>query len=521
MPQVIAEPRIRMPFPYKGLDESLSFQDERPLTTPSCQNVRGYEPLTGRMRGGTRAGYSLFTPNQFNSGASIQDISSIAIQNTSDATSMKSTRTVKYLTVAGGKLYSFTSAGQTALNASFLSTTMPVVYSSECCGVLWWVDGTQYKYYNAAAGTTGTWTASAGSLPASGSERARLITTYRGRIVLAGLRTDPANYYMSRVGDPTDFDYAPSTETDLDATAGNTANASKAADAITGLISWSDDVLIFGCNSSIRIMRGDPLEGGEVDFVSDIGMAWGKAWCKDPYGTVYFYGSDGMTYSMTPGNSPRKMATQIQDRFAAIDLSTKMIRLLWDNAEHGFHLYASAFGSSAATTHYWYDAYNDAWFPDVFATNTMNPLAVANLDGDDPANRVAAIGTRNGYILKSNPDVKTDNGDTITAYVMIGPLQGKALDALLLKELQAVFGSDSDAAAFSLYAGNSAEVAYNSSAFQTGTWVPERNHSTLVRKEGAAFFVKLATNAAGSAWQLESLFAKISPLSDLRQRLLV
>lgn len=47
-----------MPFPSRGLDESAGFQVQRPLTTPVGKNVRTYEPMSDRARGGSRFGLS-------------------------------------------------------------------------------------------------------------------------------------------------------------------------------------------------------------------------------------------------------------------------------------------------------------------------------------------------------------------------------------------------------------------------------------------------------------------------------
>ena len=51
-------------FPEKGIDLSVPFGQQAPGTTPDCLNVRLKEPLTGRKRGGTRAGLAKFIEEQ-------------------------------------------------------------------------------------------------------------------------------------------------------------------------------------------------------------------------------------------------------------------------------------------------------------------------------------------------------------------------------------------------------------------------------------------------------------------------
>ena len=53
-------------FPIYGIDQSMEFEQQRPETTPSALNVRGWEPSTQRDRGGSRQGLSKYIPSQLN-----------------------------------------------------------------------------------------------------------------------------------------------------------------------------------------------------------------------------------------------------------------------------------------------------------------------------------------------------------------------------------------------------------------------------------------------------------------------
>ena len=75
---------------------------------------------------------------------------------------------------------------------------------------VWFADGTNWCYYDPTTNAVSTWTANFGALPGviGSLNTPRLICTWRGRTVLSGLIDDPENWFMSAVGDPTDWDYA-------------------------------------------------------------------------------------------------------------------------------------------------------------------------------------------------------------------------------------------------------------------------------------------------------------------------
>jgi len=47
---------FELPFPYKGKNENWSASRQPPLTSPSLNNVRVYDVLKNRARGGQRPG---------------------------------------------------------------------------------------------------------------------------------------------------------------------------------------------------------------------------------------------------------------------------------------------------------------------------------------------------------------------------------------------------------------------------------------------------------------------------------
>lgn len=64
-------------FPYAGIELTHPSLMSRPDTTPVAENVRFFEPLTGRGRGGSRPGIDKFIPEQVSSNHEIQMIAAM------------------------------------------------------------------------------------------------------------------------------------------------------------------------------------------------------------------------------------------------------------------------------------------------------------------------------------------------------------------------------------------------------------------------------------------------------------
>lgn len=56
------ENNIDLPFPLGGLDVTAEFQEQKPGTTPEAINVRGFDPIARRARGGSRPGIAHYAP---------------------------------------------------------------------------------------------------------------------------------------------------------------------------------------------------------------------------------------------------------------------------------------------------------------------------------------------------------------------------------------------------------------------------------------------------------------------------
>lgn len=337
---------ITLPFPTKGLNVVAPRHAQPDGTCADCLNVRTFDSLEGRARGGMRPGLAKYCSVGMAASKRVQDLNYVTtIINAAPNTNGLAVRTVVPMVVANGIVKTFNTTTVTSANTggnATLSSTAPFMFSASLFGNVYITDGLNTKVWNAASNNTSDWTASPGTLPGTpGTAVPRLIESWRGRIVMAGLRTDPHNFWMSALGSPNDWDTAPDVITETQAIEGATAEVGKVGDVINCIIPYSDDVLLFGCDHSIWQLSGDPAASGRLDMISDVtGMAFGRPWCKDDAGTLFFFSSRGGVWVREPNSPPVNISDgSIGPLIVNTDLNTNMIRMVYDDRQKGVHLF--------------------------------------------------------------------------------------------------------------------------------------------------------------------------------------
>lgn len=524
-------------FPKAGVDLSLGYarQPARPAafgeyarTCALGNNVRAYDAVAQRFRGGSRPGLTKFVSTPVVSGWIVQHLELVVTTGTdtpggSVAQSSLSGRVVTLVAVSQGQVYAL-AAGGTAWSQATNSTgeTPPLNYSGVMRSAVnnqrvWFADGINYAYYDPKTHTVYRWQASAGTLPAdSANNTPRLICTWRGRTVLSGLLLDPQNWFMSRVGDPTDFDYGPASFSPAQAVAGNNAPQGLIGDVITALIPYSDDVLIFGGDHTIYMMRGDPLAGGQIDLVTDaIGIGWGEAWCRSPDGTIWFFSNRTGIFTLVPGQQPVRMSQQIDSLLKDIDTGAYGVRLVWNDRYQGVHVFVTKLEAPGSTTHFFYETRTGAWWTDTFGSTDLDPLCAAVFDGNRPDDRVALIGCWDGYVRAIDPAATDDDGVAISSTVVIGPLLTQTSDEMMLREVQGVLADGSGTVTWDVLTGATAQTALASSSAKTGTFSGGRGLTQVVRRSGHAVYLKLTSVVK---WAMESIRVVVGTRGDVRRR---
>lgn len=516
-------------FPMKGINVDVPRTAQPPDTCVDCQNVRVHDSLADRERGGMRPGLSKYVTGPFNGANRIQDINfATIIAANPPAASSLSYREVKNVAVSGGVVSQFnttTITNATVTGSATLNATVPFIFSAELFGRLYYADGRDYKIWVGSNNTTIDWSPSAGTLPGTpGTLVPRLIDSWRGRIVLSGLTSDPHNWFMSKLGDPLDWDFAPGTVNETQAVQGGIGVVGKVGDVVNALLPYSDDVMIFGCDHSIWQLLGDPQAGGRMDLLSNtVGMAFGRPFCQDTTGNIYFLSSRGGVYRMAGGGGNPEPMTQdtVESLIQDINLNTTYVRMVWNEDQHGFHLFLTPF-TSANTDHWFYDARSNGWFKDRLGLAAFGPTASKVIDGDDPDDRFVLLGGFDSEIRKFDATAADDDGTAITSFVIIGPSMGEeGRKEIIISELQALTDLNSNVIKYEVLSGDTPDQALNTATAGftgEGTWSPGLGSVENPRERGYYVYYKIGTTAANTQWSLERVRSRVIILSETRGR---
>jgi hypothetical protein len=531
-----------MHFPKAGMDRSAAFgrQPNRDVgesvyarTTHRGVNVRAFEQGGRRRRGGSRRGMSRFI-DAVPGGTEwlVQHLAVIATTGASAVPiqSSNSGRTVVLLTVVAGNVYTAEPGSTSWTSATNASSTTPplaatgLMASTACDQKLWLADGSRYRVFDPRTLTVSDWTPSVGSLPVdSAGNKARLLTTWRGRVVAAGLPLDPHNWFMSRVAGsgagPLDWEYGSDDNDSAQAVAGSNSPIGKVGDVITSLVAYSDDVLIFGGDSSIYRMTGDPFHGGQIDLVTDrVGFAWGVPWCRDPNGRLFFFSSTGGVYVMDPGSRgslPVRISQPVEQLVQDVNTGTHGVVMEWDDTFQELHVWVTYLATEAVTDHYVWEERTKAWWIDRYADKAMNPLCSCVLDGNRPEDRVLLVGSWSGHVNKLDPDATTDCGEPIESEVLLGPLRSPNLDDIVTDQLQAVMGVDSGAVTLEFLVGKTAEAALASDPISVATVGAGRSPTFAKRVAGHATYLRATSS---EAWAMEEVRLRTTVKGQTRRR---
>jgi hypothetical protein len=541
MPQTDAT-HWQLHFPKGGIDRSQAFgrQPNRDVgesvwarTTHRGVNVRAFERQGRRRRGGSRCGLSKYLDARPGGLTYLTQHLAVLVSiggGSVSAQSSASGRQVRLLNVTEGNVYWAEPGGTTWTAATNGSSTTPplaatgVLYSTSLLGRQYFTDGSRYRVYDPAADVVSDWSPTAGALPVSGSNVARLLTTWRGRVVLSGVIGDEHNWFMSRVNDALDFDYASADNDSAQAIAGNNSPMGKIGDVVTSLIAYSDDVLVFGGDSTIYAMRGDPLYGGQIDLVTDrVGMAWGVPWARDPRGNLFFFSSTGGVYAFNPagrGTVPVRISQPIEQLVQGVNTGTHNVVMEWDDTFQELRVFVTFRSAEAVTDHYCWEERTKSWWIDRFEDTAHNPLCSAVVDGNRPEDRCVVVGGWDGYVRKIDADATDDDGEPIESEVLIGPLRSPNLDDIVTDQLQVIMGEDSGEVELEFLAGKTAEAALASAPLRVGTAGAGRSPTFSKRVAGHATYLRVTQTGepARDGWAIEEARLRVQPKGLARRR---
>lgn len=479
-------------------------------------DVKYVSATSSNLAGQSSIGFLFFTPNGVTANADQFEVYT--------GGSLTAYRQTNLVAVAGGSIYQGSIDQEATLVSGGAGQLVDtgIIQGDSSAGKYYFVDGLNIRKLNIATRVMETYAATAGTAPANTT----LACLYRDRLVLAAPRDLPQNFFFSRVGTHTDWDY---TQVDSAAAfAGNASVAGRIGEPIVSLIPFSDDVLLIGGDHNLWAVRGDPADGGSIDMVSDaIGILGPNAWTKSPDGTVYFVGTGGF-FKVSPGGStPVNISSEKwNDYFASINRASNYVRVVWDRDRQGAYIFVTPV-NSAAGTHLWYDARTDGFWPQQFP-DAHGPVSTLLYDGDGPNDRVVLLGGRSGYVMKIDPSVEgSDDGTAISSRLVMGPYKSSDVTEAILEWLDAILGEPQTGVSASAYnvtvsvlSGQTAEKAVNSPLYtraKTFT-APRRQAKWINRTRGAYFFLKLSNSVLGKTWNYEKALAMFLTGGLIRRR---
>lgn len=366
-----------------------------------------------------------------------------------------------------------------------------------------WEIGRSIKVFDPVASTIASLDGVTGLPPLNSP----LICTYRGRLVAASGNT----YFMSRQGDPTDWDYAVDVTDVQRAVASGNADAGFVPQPIRAMIPHTDDLLIFGCEREIWILKGDPAYGGTLNAISrEVGIIAPSAWCVLPDSAIVFLSRQGL-FAMRAGDAsePQPFSREaLPEALLDVDVVSNTVSMEYDGRNQGIHVFVTPVAGTAGE-HYFISWQTKGLFP-VNLPNAQQPTCMVDFAVTQGAAEYVLQGCLDGYVRRYSRFAPTDDGTTLTSYVVLGPLAlARFGEEAQVDTIGAVLDEDSDDVTWSLMVGATGEeVADQAVAKATGTWAAGYNRNSRPRTRGTAGKVKLLSTGK---WAMESVHLAISP----------
>lgn len=561
---------IDIPFPLGGLDVSRAFGDQTATMSPlgasydqsfrqekfeTCAagvNVRGYDAMQSRFRGGSRPGLTKYVSTQPNGASPIQGMGIMSVTGlTAPVGGVQpslSGRIIYLVVVVNGSVrYTWPGANiwvtPTGGNAIFNTTgIVRMTYATNsrlaATGVaagaptMYICDGNHAYRFNPAAGAVGIMTGGVASsngwgiggggvsFPHSGTGQGSgpaLLGTWRGRILVSGISNDPTNIFASAVGDGTNWNYAPTSITANQAWALNSSPSfGQIGDFVSGLVPINDDNLLVLGDSTISIIRGDPMAGGQFQrLLSGIGGYFGNAWCIEPEGVVYFLSNRLGVYRFDQFSYPKRISQHIDPILQQLVGGPVTVSMVWDDWLQGLHIFITNTATpTTATTHYFWERRTGAWWQDKFASGSHNPLCGVTFDGNNPNDRRALIGCNDGYVRYLDLANGTDDGTSISSSVTIGPI-ATGMASMMIRDLKAYLDTASSAVNWTIQSGFTPQAALTNPGKSAGTWLPGNNSNAFPRVSGKAMYLILSSS---SQWALEKIRAFAADMGPVLER---
>ena len=514
MPKTVTK---TLSFPLAGIARRFTYRRQpRPYATPYAQNMRGVGSLERRERGGSRPGLTKVSTTDF--GTSITSVNSVTSIDGDGG------RVRSVIVIADGNLYVVEGAtaesvspdllwddgevvlwddGNTIIFDSTVTAANPVTatgahHTAESGGNLYLADST-LRVFNPITGIAAVVPNAPSGCP--------LICMYRDRMILASDHL----WYASKQGDFEDWDFGATFEDSSRAVAGEVSFSGIIGEPIKALIPFRDQYLVFACENSLWLLKGDPATGTLQNLSGDVGIISPEAWAITPGGMLSFLSNDGVYVGGVNETPQRFSAERLPDNLRNVDPDTNNISMVYNAVDRGFHLFVAADNS------WFFDIANKAVWKDTFATTNF-PVATSQSEGNGI--REVVMGCSDGYLRKFSSAAYTDDDTPFESVVVLGPFRMSHDDVAdaMLAELHGILSDNSGTVRWNVFAANTAEECADKSesihnASASGIWSDNRNKVSRTRVRGQWFAISLR---GYSMWSFEAIAVVARQLGRLR-----
>jgi hypothetical protein len=258
--------------------------------------------------------------------------------------------------------------------------------------------------------------------------------------------------------------------------------------AVNAFIPATQDTAIIGTQTGMYRVDGHIAQGGVVKRIGDVqGIAFGEAWCKDPEGGIYYFGSRGGVELLGHGSLTEG---HVDTTFKGFDLSTYWMRLAWSWRYNGLLVVPCPQGTGSGTPfmYFWHRPTRSWWRWEMPWWVT----SVRQVDGDTIAAREVWLGCEDGKVRKFSPSATTDDGSVaLTWNFYVGPYRSKsAREQIMLSRPKLALGTGSSSVLVGLYP--SADSERPASAHSSYTLTGPLTVTAPVTARGANVWVRLS-----------------------------
>ncbi len=340
-----------------------------------------------------------------------------------------------------------------------------------------------------------------------------IIEAWRDRMVMGGDPESPGVWFMSRQGDPDDWLFG---DTDAQAAVAGTSTTSDAGqlpNPISAITSVGRDYLYISAESEQYVLVGDPMQGGVLDNISrQIGIGSRTAFCRTPDGGIVFLSRDGLYYISPATQSPVAISVDKlpRDFLNLVQNTDNNVMMEYDVRDYGIHIFITPTTSGPAT-HWWYDWITKAFVPVTLQSNHDPFSIVFQAKGNN-----VILGSRDGYLRRFDSAASDDDGFQFNSHILYGPFRlGGLTRNGNLAELQIVLDDNSGDVDWDVFVGDSAEDAFSSASFDSGTVSAGRNGAFRPRTGGHTAYLRLKNNT-NKRWAVETITLELERTGKTR-----